>query len=127
MIVSKREFSVETSLYTLFAYVRTGYLLHLVTLLEVVILCTLFIKLDIYEWIQKGNGLLKLGLLFPFISFPIFSQLDARSRYQNYKMLRDHFYFYGFHPRIVKPFIKSRCQRDAVIAAAKDLGFAEAC
>lgn len=42
-------------------------------------------------------------------------------------MLRDQFYFFGFQPRIIKPFIKSRCQRDAALAAAYELGLAEVC
>lgn len=83
--------------------------------------------LSIEEWLQHGNFILKMILLFPFISMPFFPQMDARSRYQNYKMLRDQFYFYGFQPRIVKPFIKSRCQRDTAIAAAEELRLADAC
>jgi hypothetical protein len=71
--------------------------------------------------------MLKLIVLFPFMTMPVFPQLDARSRYQDYKMLRDQFYFYGFQARIVKPFTKSRCQRDAALAAAAELGLAMIC
>ncbi|HXL56626.1 MAG TPA: hypothetical protein VN958_10235 [Chitinophagaceae bacterium] len=111
----------------LYTYIKVGYLLHLVTILEILMLYTLCQWLNIEEWLQHGNFILKMILLFPFISMPLFPLLDARSRYQNYKMLRDQFYFYGFQQRIVKPFIKSRCQRDAVIAAAQKLGLDAVC
>ncbi len=114
-------------LHKFYTYIKIGQLLHLVTILEIIMLYTVYQWLDIEEWLQHGDFTLRLILLFPFISMPLFPQLDARSRYQNYKMLRDQFYFYGFQPRIVKPFIKSRCQRDAAIVAAEDLGLADAC
>lgn len=116
-----------TFFYKVFAYIRTGYLLHLVTLAELIILSQLYSWLNIDQWLHEGPFLIKIVWLLPFLSFPIFPQLDALSRYQNYKMIRDHFYTYGFQPRIVKPFIKSRCQRDAVIAAAEELGLDAAC
>jgi len=34
---------------------------------------------------------------------------------------------YGFQARIVKPFVKSRCQRDATKAAAAELGYLKNC
>ena len=110
-----------------FIYLKIGYLLHTFTLFEIISLYIIYKWLQIDEWLEQGNFVLKLLLLSPFISMPLFPQLDARSRYQNYKMLRDQFYFYGFQHRIVKPFLKSRCQRDAVLAAANELGLAEAC
>jgi hypothetical protein len=111
----------------LITYLKVGYLLHLFTLVEIFFLYTIYRWLDINVWLNDGSFYLKLLLLSPFISMPFFPQFDARSRYQNYKMLRDQFYFYGFQSRIVKPFIKSRCQRDAALAAAHELGFAEDC
>ena len=50
-----------------------------------------------------------------------FSQMDAKSRYQNYKLAKDLFYENGFKERIANFFINSRCQREAVAAAASDL------
>lgn len=114
-------------MHRLITYMKVGYLLHLFTLLEIFFLYTIYKQLEIDVWLNQNNFFLKLLLLAPFISMPFFPQLDARSRYQNYKMIRDQFYFYSFQPRIVKPFLKSRCQRDAVLAAAKDLGFADVC
>jgi hypothetical protein len=42
-------------------------------------------------------------------------------------MMKDYFYLYGFDARLVKHFAKSRCQRDAVLAAAQETGFYNAC
>jgi hypothetical protein len=65
--------------------------------------------------------------LLPFISLPVFAQLDARSRFQNYKLIKDQLYLYGFNPRIMKLFIRSRCQRDAAITAAQESGMGKQC
>ena len=58
---------------------------------------------------------------------PLIAQLDIRSRYQNYKLVKDNLYIYGFQTRLVKPFIRSRCQRDAVKVAADELGMLHQC
>jgi hypothetical protein len=58
---------------------------------------------------------------------PLFAQLDARSRYQDYKFVKDRLYLYGFQTRILKPFMKSRCQRDAAKTAATELGMMRQC
>ena len=52
----------------------------------------------------------------------LFSILDARSRFQDYKRAKDLFFENGFRPRIAALFIHSRCQRDAARIAARDLG-----
>ena len=106
---------------------KVSYMLHIVTIVEMIMLCFVYQWLDIEVWLEHRSFTLKVILLFPLISMPFFPQLDARSRYQNYKMLRDQFYFYGFQPRIIKPFIKSRCQRDAAIVAAQALGLYDVC
>lgn len=108
-------------------YFRVGYLLHFFSLLEMIVLYIAFKWLNIEDWLQQGNLLLKIVVLLPFISIPFFPQLDAWSRYQNYKMMRDKFYYYGFQVKIAKLFIRSRCQRDAVLAAASDLGYSKTC
>jgi len=52
-----------------------------------------------------------------------FAQLDAYSRYQNYKKAKDLFHENGFKIRIVNIFINSHCQRSAIKVAALDMGF----
>lgn len=50
--------------------------------------------------------------------------LDARSRFQDYKRAKDLFFENGPHPRVARLFAHSKCQRDAALAAARDLGMA---
>jgi hypothetical protein len=71
--------------------------------------------------------LLKIYLVVYMVWLPVSAQLDARSRYQNYKQIKDQLYFNGFQHRIIKPVLKSRCQRDAAGVAAKELGFDQLC
>lgn len=108
-------------------YLKLGYLLHLMTIAELVVIISCFQHFDLINWVQDELVVLKAISLFAFVIAPIFPQCDARSRYQNYKQVKDHLYIYGFQPRIIKPFSFSRCQRDAVIAAAEELGMAKEC
>jgi hypothetical protein len=97
------------------------------TIAEIFLIISLFRIFDVAYWMQNEYIVLKLALLFIIFIAPIFPQCDARSRYQNYKQVKDHLYMYGFQPRIIKPFSNSRCQRDAVIAAAEELGMENEC
>lgn len=108
-------------------YIRAGILLHYVTIAEIVFLYLVFNGLNKNGFMGGQFVFVKRLLLYPFITMPLFPQLDAYSRYQNYKQLRDLFYSYGYNARFVKPFIRSRCQRDAVLAAADDVGFKKYC
>lgn len=112
---------------SLHSYIRAGILLHIVTFIEILILVLLYEQLHIDIWLQSDAYFLKHILSVWLITFPLFPQFDAYSRYQNYKQLVDLFYTNGFDVRFVKPFIKSRCQRDAVMAAAQDLGYEKQC
>jgi hypothetical protein len=58
-----------------------------------------------------------------FASLVVTTQLDAYSRYQNYKMAKDLMHQYGFRKNLIKIFSKSRCQRDAFAEAARSLGY----
>lgn len=53
------------------------------------------------------------------------TQLDALSRFQNYKQAKDLFFENGFQKRIANLFISSRCQRNALKIAALDLGMTD--
>lgn len=109
------------------SYILAGRLLHIITAIEVV---AVFIIIPYLHSIEStslfGMGLIYYAILY-LISLPIFSQLDARSRFQNYKQIKDQIYIYGFKNRILKPVIKSRCQRDAALLAATELGFKKEC
>lgn len=117
----------KASVHKIISYIRAGILLHLVTLIEIVTFFFLFRGFYINLWLYSSHWLLKFFTPLALILMPAFAQFDARSRFQNYKLVKDQLYLYGFQPRIIKPFVKSRCQRDAAIAAARELGMGDQC
>lgn len=108
-------------------YFKLGYLLHLMTIAEIVLIVVCFKQFHLIAWAQEGNPFLRWFLLFCLVFPPVFPQCDARSRYQNYKQVKDHLFLYGYQNRIIKPFSHSRCQRDAVLAAAEELSLEAEC
>lgn len=110
------------------SYFLAGKLLHIITILEVLVI--IFIAPSIAE-INTGTNYLYAGLknyaIVFLVSLPLFSQLDARSRFQNYKQIKDQIYLYGYKERILAPVLKSKCQRDAAWLAAKELGLEKQC
>lgn len=56
-----------------------------------------------------------------FFTVPIFAEFDAYGRYQNYKQIKDAIFEMGYDSRLIRPFMYSKCQRDAVLVAAQDL------
>jgi hypothetical protein len=110
------------------SYFIAGKLLHLITLIEIVGI--LLILPYLFAWDTDGQWLLtglKYYAMVFLLSLPFFSQLDARSRYQNYKQIKDQIFLYGYDERIFRPVLKSRCQRDAAWLSAKELGFGHTC
>ncbi len=107
---------------------RTGRFLHIITLMELILI---FILVPILFRIDTSQDLFLTILRFFAIAFlvslPVSSQLDAWSRYQNYKQIKDQFFIYGFDIRILKPVLKSRCQRDAALISASELGLKKEC
>jgi hypothetical protein len=112
----------------IWSYLLVGRLLHLITIIEIV---GIFVFLPIIFRIETNHSVglfcLKIYLAGYLLSLPFFSQLDARSRFQNYKQIKDQFYTYGFNSRILNPVLKSRCQRDAALISAKELGMYDSC
>lgn len=75
--------------------------------------------------LENAEGIPYLFHLFfsiYFFSLIITSQLDAYSRYQNYKMAKDLLHQYGFKKPLIKVFSKSKCQREAIAEAGNCLG-----
>jgi hypothetical protein len=100
-------------------YLSAGKLLHAITAAEV--LTILAIAGVMGQHPLAFPSLIALGLI------PLFTQLDARSRFQEYKRIRDQLARYGPDRRIFKSVAGSRCQRDAALAAARQLGYAKHC
>lgn len=110
------------------SYILSGRLLHIITLIELIMIIFLLpIILEIKTNGSLGLILLKSYLICYIISLPVFAQLDARSRYQNYKQIKDQLYLYGYSQRLLKPVLKSRCQRDAALTSAMELGISHQC
>ncbi len=109
-------------------YLLTGRLLHVITIVELIIV---FLIVPILFRMDTSQELYLTGLRYfaigYLIALPVFSQLDAYSRYQNYKQIKDQFFIYGFDIRILKPVLKSRCQRDAAVISASELGLKKEC
>ncbi|THB72532.1 MAG: hypothetical protein D3926_25360 [Desulfobacteraceae bacterium] len=96
-------------------YFRVGFLLHLISIAGL----ALFFRVG-------TEGLLSVCLSVCGIGLVVFAQLDTRSRFQNYKAAKDLFYENGLKIRIVRLFTASRCQRDALSVAARDLDLSQA-
>ena len=62
--------------------------------------------------------------LFAFVHIFLVA-MDGWSRFQNYKRAKDQFYIHGFNRRIANTYIGSKCQRNAAIVAAEELGIGE--
>jgi len=104
---------------------RVGRLLILTALMggAVLVHCLETILLLAGEWTLTGLVIpVSSGLTGGTVS--IIALLDARSRLQEYKRAKDLFFENGFKSRIADLFIHSKCQRQAVGEAARELGLA---
>lgn len=100
-------------------YLSSGKLLHAITV------GSFFTMLSIATLI--GTHPLKVPTTVMLFFISLFSQLDARSRFQEYKQVRDQLTEHGPDRRIFKTVANSKCQRDAAMAAARKLGYARHC
>ncbi len=110
---------IGTGLAHVAGYLSAGKLLHVITAAEMVAILAIATLMGQHPLAYPT--LIALGL------FPLFTQLDARSRFQEYKRVRDQLIRYGPDRRIFKSVAGSRCRRDAALAAAKQLGYAKHC
>lgn len=116
----------KTNFSSVVNYWRVGYLLHGIGIVSLWLAWTIA-DYVIANW---DDDQLVLGVFLSWLSSfffmnAIFSQLDAYSRYQNFKQIRDQFYLHGFQPRLANTLQKSKCQRLAALKAAEDTGVAE--
>lgn len=114
-------------MHRILSYLKASSLLHIITLLELGLFVILWKYTNFYGWLDDSNWPIRSVILVYLVGLPLFAQLDARSRFQNYKMVKDHLYVYGFNTRIISLFMKSKCQRDAAFSAAKELRMGKAC
>ena len=100
-------------------YLSAGMMLHCMTGVELVALS--FVAHSADAGTGRIPAFVALGLL------TLFTQLDARSRYQEFKKVRDQLILFGVNRRIFKSVSGSSCQRGAALAAARQLGVAKQC
>ena len=111
-------FTIKLNLYL--RYIKVGQFLHAMTLLALIIFVISLKNLKFTLVDFNFNQVLWLGLLLFGSSVAVISQMDAYGRFQNYKQIKDKFYQYGFNTKLIRPFMFSKCQRDAILVAAKD-------
>jgi len=105
------------------SYWNVGSLLHCSVLLFVLESLFYWSKLkDAYNEDAMGFILFWFGSLLFAFSHIFLVTLDAWSRFQNYKRVKDYFYMHGFTPKVASRYKGSKCQRTAVIVAANELG-----
>ena len=85
------------------AYIRAGLLLHAMTIMELIVLAVFAPGLLWFQAESATGAVLNTMILAFLVSLPILSQLDARSRFQSYKRVKDSLHKHGFDPRILKP------------------------
>jgi hypothetical protein len=100
-------------------YLVSGLLLHTVTLIALVVIVLLAVFME-------RHPLKVLSIVGGGIT-AVLAQLDARSRFQEFKQVRDQLIDFGPDPRIFRSVAGSRCRRDAALAAARQLGYEAIC
>ena len=105
-------------------FIKVGAFLH-VTAVVGVLICVIGIQksMDFFSLNDDFNAYLWVIISGIAFTIPIFAEFDANGRYQNYKQIKDRLYKMGYDHRLIKPFMHSKCQRDAVIVAAADLDY----
>ncbi|HMB63952.1 MAG TPA: hypothetical protein VKN36_12810 [Eudoraea sp.] len=106
------------------SYLRVGKILYYSLTLFILESWVYWIFLE-RAWINQSSvwivGIWGIYFLFSFVH--IFLVIaDGWSRYQNYKRAKDLFYDHGYRPRIARLYMSSKCQRNAALEAAKELG-----
>ena len=103
-------------------FLKVGVFLHFMAIFGVLLTLVVF---QIALYFYQTNYSIAAGFFMVFTiqcaTMPIFAELDALGRYQNYKQIKDVLHKMGFDERLLKPFLHSKCQRDAIRVAAKDL------
>jgi len=72
---------------------------------------------------QNEGAIWWLAMGIVFGSMGILAQMDAYSRFQNYKQVKDQVFLNGYQERILHALLRSSCQRDAARFACDELNF----
>lgn len=116
--------SIPKQPHPVLSYFRVGKLLYY-SLILFILETWFFYKLYEYS-LERGASWWVSAFLFGCVIFAfthIFLVMaDGWSRYQNYKRAKDLFYEHGYRDRIATLYIASKCQRNAALEAARELG-----
>jgi hypothetical protein len=105
-------------------YLKVGRWLHSIAAVAVLLMIYFFnLAWDALASNDTPGFILFGYITLYFFTIPFFAELDAYSRFQNFKLTRDLIFRYGFQIRFVRALRHSRCQREAAFFAAKDLGY----
>ncbi|WP_443944391.1 hypothetical protein ACJVDH_15900 [Pedobacter sp. AW1-32] len=105
------------------SYWNVGILLHLSVIIFVLESWFYWTKLrDAYYAESIVFAIFWFGSVLFAFSHIFLVIMDAWSRFQNYKRIKDNLYVHGFSPKIAYPYMGSKCQRTAFLVAAKELG-----
>ena len=104
----------------LILYLRVGWMLHIASISGLILFYYSVIKtLHILGTAINLQLALWIYLCCFWFVVVVVSLIDGYGRFQNYKQVKDLLYQYGFDKRFLRPFISSRCQRNAVLEAAR--------
>lgn len=105
------------------AYLRATPLPHLTAIISFTVSLALVI-LAVRAWSGRLEPviILKFFLAVGFLNAMWIALADAYNRYREYQRLRALLARHGFRPMILRAGSKSRCQRDAALAAAHETG-----
>ena len=103
-------------------FIKVGKSLHIIAFIGIGIFY-IGVKNFIFEPISSFDLLNYFWLYLISLGFtlPIFAELDAYGRYQDYKLIKETIYKNGYDDRLIKIFMSSKCQRDSVLVAVDDL------
>jgi len=105
------------------SYYRAGRLLHGALLLFIL---ESWVYFEMLSRVWGSGNLFWIGFwvwsfMFSFIHIFLVI-MDSWSRFQDYKKAKDLFFMYGMRSRLTERFIGSKCQRNAALQAARELG-----
>lgn len=105
------------------SYWNVGILLHFSVILFIIESWFYWTRLKTaYTSEAYFSAIFWLGCVLFAFSHIFLVIMDAWSRFQNYKRIKDNLYVHGFSPKIAAPYMGSKCQRTAFMVAAKELG-----
>lgn len=105
------------------SYYRSGRLLHGALVLFILESVVYYLMLS-RAWEAADllwTGFWAWSFMFSFVHI-FLVVMDSWSRFQDYKKAKDLFFMYGVRPRLAERFIGSKCQRNAAMQAARELG-----